>query len=394
MDLALNRKNWLKWVIISLVVATLAAGLLRAISAKRATQAAAASVAAKPAQSTIELAQTDVTQVRMRALAQGLAISGALKAATSAFIKARVAGELQDLRVREGDFVKAGQVVAKVEPTEYLLRIKQAQDQADSARTQIDLAQRQFDNNRSLVDQGFISKTALDTSSSNLAAAQSNHKAAQASVEMAKKAMDDTLLRSPISGVVSQRLAQPGERVAVDARVLEIVDLSRIELEAALSAGDSINVKVGQTATLQIEGAPQAVNATVVRINPSAQAGSRSVLAYLAINNGAGLRQGLFAQGVLGTATQTVLTLPVSAVRTDKPAPYVQLIENAQIVHRTVQPGVRGETDGEPMVAVNGLLDGTVVIRGSIGQLREGTSVKFTSSLSAGPMAAASAAGR
>ena len=394
MDLALNRKNWLKWVIISLVVATLAAGLLRAISAKRATQAAAASVAAKPAQSTIELAQTDVTQVRMRALAQGLAISGALKAATSAFIKARVAGELQDLRVREGDFVKAGQVVAKVEPTEYLLRIKQAQDQADSARTQIDLAQRQFDNNRSLVDQGFISKTALDTSSSNLAAAQSNHKAAQASVEMAKKAMDDTLLRSPISGVVSQRLAQPGERVAVDARVLEIVDLSRIELEAALSAGDSINVKVGQTATLQIEGAPQAVNATVVRINPSAQAGSRSVLAYLAINNGAGLRQGLFAQGVLGTATQTVLTLPVSAVRTDKPAPYVQLIENAQIVHRTVQPGVRGETDGEPMVAVNGLLDGTVVIRGSIGQLREGTSVKFTSSLSAGPMVAASAARR
>ncbi len=394
MNLALNRKKWLKWVIISLIVAALATGLLRAISAKRATQAAAASLAAKPAQSTIELAQTDVTQVTMRALAQGLAISGTLKAANSAFIKARVAGELQDLRVREGDFVKAGQVVAKVEPTEYLLRIKQAQDQADSAKTQIDLAQRQFDNNRSLVDQGFISKTALDTSSSNLAAAQSNHKAAQASVEMAKKAMDDTLLRSPISGVVSQRLAQPGERVGVDARVLEIVDLSRIELEAALSAGDSINVKVGQTATLQIEGAAQAVNATVVRINPSAQTGSRSVLAYLAINNGAGLRQGLFAQGVLGTATQTVLTLPVSAVRTDKPAPYVQLIENAQIVHRAVQPGVRGETDGEPMVAVNGLPDGTVVIRGSIGQLREGTSVKFTSSLSAVPMAAASAAGR
>jgi hypothetical protein len=165
--------------------------------------------------------------------------------------------------------------------------------------------------------------------------------------------------------------------------VLEIVDLSRIELEASLSASDSVNVKVGQAATLQIEGAAQVVNATVVRINPSAQAGSRSVLAYLAISNPAGLRQGLFAQGVLGTAKQNTLTLPVNAVRTDKPTPYVQLIENGQVVHRSVQVGARGESDGDLMLAVSGLADGTQVIKGSIGPLREGTAVKFTSQTAA-----------
>ncbi len=381
-------KRILKWAAAVLVIALLVFGLVRTLSAKKAQQAAAAALAGKPAQSSIELAQTDVVQVKTRELAEGLAISGALKAANSAFIKARVAGELQDLRVREGDWVKAGQVVAKVDATDSVWRIKQAQEQADAAKSQIDIAQRQFDNNRSLVEQGFISKTALDTSGSQLLGAKATHKAALAQVELAKRALDDTVLRSPISGQVAQRLAQPGERVGVDARVLEVVDLSRIELEASLSAADSVNVKVGQTATLQIEGTTQPVIATVARINPSAQAGSRSVLAYLTIAQGgapgagaagsSGLRQGLFAQGVLGVARQNALTLPVSSVRTDKPAPYVQLVSDGKVLHKTVQPGTRGESGGEPMVAVAGLAEGDSVIKGSVGQLREGTLVKFT----------------
>ncbi len=382
---------WLKWAVALLVVAALVLGLVRTLSNKRAQKAAAEALAATPVQTTIELAQTDVVQVKTRELAEGLAISGALKAANSAIIKARIAGELQDLKVREGDWVKAGQVVARVDPTESTWRIKQAQEQADAAKSQIDIAQRQFDNNRSLVDQGFISKTSLDTSSSTLLGAQATHKAALAQLELAKKALDDTILRSPISGQVAQRLAQPGERVGVDAKVLEVVDLSRIELEASLSAADSVSVKVGQTATLTVEGAAQPVAATVARINPTAQAGSRSVLVYLAIANAGGLRQGLFAQGTLGTAKQNALTLPVSAIRTDKPSPYVQWLSNGQVVHKSVQAGTRGESGGENMVAVNGLAEGDSVIRGSVGQLREGTQIKFTG---AGKVAATSTATR
>lgn len=385
-------KRWIKWGLVALVVVLLAAGILRVLSARKAQQAALA-LQAGATQTVVELAPTDVVRARTRELSQGLPISGALKAVNSAVIKARVAGELQGLTVREGDRVRAGQVIARVDATEYQARVKQARDQADAAKAQIDIAQRQFDNNRALVNQGFISTTALDTSASNLAAAQANYQAALAALDVTKKALADTVLRSPIPGLVSQRLAQPGERVAIDARVVEVVDLSRLELEATLSATDSMRVQVGQRATLQVEGAAQPVAARVVRISPSAQAGSRSVLAYLAVAPMPGLRQGLFAQGTLGTGRLTSLALPLSAVRTDKPAPYVQVVENGQVVHREVELGARGEAEHETMVGIQGVAENTLVISGLVGPLRAGTLVKFTQPVT-GHAPAAAAAGK
>jgi RND family efflux transporter MFP subunit len=371
-------KRHYQWLAGGLVLLLIVFSVARALSARKAQQEAVAQAGVAKVQTVVELAASDVVKAETRELAQGLPISGSLKAVNSAVVKARAAGELQGLTVREGDTVKAGQVIARVDATEYNARARQAQEQADSAKAQIDIAQRQWDNNKALVDQGFISKTALDTSWNNFAAAQANHKAALAAVEMARKTLDDTVLRAPISGVVAQRLAQPGERVGIDARVVEIVDLSRLELEAMLSAADSVDVRVGQEAMLQIEGSARAVQAKVARINPSAQAGSRGVLAYLAIADAAGLRQGLFAQGTLGTARTSALSVPLSAVRTDKPSPYVQVVENNQVVHKSVETGARGESGKEVMVAVKGLAPGAVVIKGGIGALREGTAVKFT----------------
>jgi membrane fusion protein, multidrug efflux system len=373
-------KRWIKWGLVALLVVLLAAGILRALSARKAQQQALATQTAQGSQAVVELAPTDVVQVRNRELSQGLPLSGALKAVNSAVIKARVAGELQALTVREGDRVEAGQVIARVDPTEYQARLKQAQEQADAAKAQIEIAQRQFDNNRALVNQGFISKTAMDTSSSTLLGAQATYKAALAAVDVAKKSLEDTVLRSPIAGLVSQRLAQPGERVAIDARVIEVLDLSQVELEATLSATESLSVKVGQRASLQIEGASQPFMARVVRISPSTQAGGRSVLAYLRIDKPAGLRQGLFAQGTLGTGRSSGLSVPLNAVRTDKPAPYVQIVENNQVVHKPVEITAHGEADGEALVLVKGLAENTVVISGLLGPLRAGTAVRFTQS--------------
>lgn len=381
-------KRWLKWVIAGVILVALGLSVMKALSARKAQQeaVAAATAANAKAQTVVELAGSDVIKAHINELAQGLPISGSLKAANSAFIKARVAGELQGLTVREGDTVKAGQVIARVDATEYAARLQQAQDQADAAKTQIVIAQRQFDNNKALVDQGFISKTALDTSLATLNSAQASHRAALANVDVAKKAMDDTVMRSPLTGLVSQRLAQPGERVGVDTKVIEVIDLSRIELEASLSAADSLSVKVGQTAMLQIEGSTKPVRSQVVRINPNAQSGSRNVLVYLSLATTNGLRQGLFAQGTLGTAKVSALTVPLSAVRTDKPTPYVQVVDNNVVKHRPVELAERGNVtrngNTETVVAVKGIAENTMVIAGALGTLREGTAIKFTQAAS------------
>jgi RND family efflux transporter MFP subunit len=368
-----------KWLLTALIIAGLSFGAAR-IVAQRAARQQQATEAAVRAEAVMELVVADLVKVQERVLTQQLAVSGTLKATRSAFIKARVAGELQDLTLREGDLVRAGQIVARVDATDSQARLRQAQQQAEAARSQVDIAQRTFDNNSTLVEKGFISKWALESSGASLATAQANHRAALAGVDVITKQLQDTVLRAPISGQVAQRLAQNGERIGVDGRVLELVDISRLELEASLAAADSALLRTGQQAQLQVEGSARPVRATVARINPTVVAGSRSVLAYLALEPAEGLRQGLFAQGALVVGSRTSLALPVSAVRNDRPRPYVQIVRDNRVVHQAVDLGEQGEFDGQWMVAVNGLPAETLVISGSVGRLREGTAVKLAAS--------------
>ncbi len=370
----MKKTRWIGIGVAMAVVLGLAMAGLRLMQ-KRQTHALPPS----PAVSAVELAATDLVTAQAVDLNLGLPVSGTLRAVQSAVVKARVAGELQGLKVREGDAVKAGQVLAQIDPTEYKARLQQAEQQADAARAQIDIAQRQLDNNRALVGQQFISQTALETSLSNLQAAQANHRAALAAAEVARKSLSETVLLAPISGQVAQRLAQGGERMAIDGRILEIVDISRLELEASVSAAESLQLKLGQSAQLQIEGTTKALTAKLVRINPSAQAASRSVLAYLAID-GRGvstLRQGLYAQGTLGTGRSRVVALPLSSVRTDQAQPYVQVLREGKVMHQAVKTGARATVGDEVMVAVD-LSEGTEVLRASVGLLRDGLPARLT----------------
>jgi RND family efflux transporter MFP subunit len=370
-------KPWIKWTTVAISVAVIAGVGLRLVASNKAKKEVLESQqAALKVPVSLELGPADLVRASTVELTRTLPVSGPIKAVSSAFVKARVAGELQGLTVREGDMVKAGQVLARVDSTEYQARTRQAQQQAESAKAQVDIARRSFENNRKLVEQGFISQTALESSSASLAAAEASYRAAMAGVDVASKSLEDTVLRAPISGQVAQRLTQPGERVAIDGRVLEIVDLSRLEVEANIAAADSLGVKPGQSAKLVVEGSAQSLQARVARINPSAVAGSRSVLVYLSLDKPEGLRQGLFAQGALAVGVSRTLALPVSAIRTDKPQPYVQWVQDNKVAHQTVELGERGEANGMAMVSIKGIPEGTPVLAGAVGALRAGTAIK------------------
>lgn len=393
MNAPASRSGWIKWLLLALLVIAIALGVARALG-KRKAQNEAATAAAVAAQKApvYELPPQDVATVERLDLAQSVGVSGSLRALQTAAIKARVAGEVQGITKREGDAVQAGEVVARIDSTEAQARVRQAEQQAKSALAQVAIARRAQDNNQSLVQQGFISATALETSTNNLAAAEANHQAAVAALDIARKALGDTTLRAPLSGQVSARLVQNGERVGVDARILEVVDLSGFELEAALAPADAARVAVGQKARLKIEGLDKPVDATVARINPSVQAGSRSVLVYLRLPAAAGMRQGLFAQGEIVTGQIQALAVPLSAVRNDKPQPYIQVIQGGRIAHVPVTLGRQGQRDGEPMLVVDGVAAapaGTQLLRVQAGLIREGTEVKLAAPAATPPVTAA-----
>lgn len=377
-------KRHLKWILPLLAVLLVGVGVLRALDKRRTEQAAAA-----PARETLalDLAPADVVVARRVPLARTLEVSGGLKAVNTALVKAKVAAELRVLSVREGDRVKAGQVIGQLDTSELDWRLRQAEQQASSARAQLDIARRTLENNRALVAQGFISPTGLETSVNNEAAARANHEAALAAMELARKARSDGTLVAPISGLVSQRLAQPGERVPVDARIVEIVDLSRVELEAAVAPEDVVQLAMGQTARLQVDGLPEAMTARVARINPSAQTGSRSVVVYLALDAHPALRQGLFARGRVAVAETQSLAVPLAAVRTDLSQPYVLQVQDGKALLKAVTLGARGEVNGQPWVAITGgLAEGATVLTGTAGAVRDGTAVRLV-----GPAAASAA---
>jgi RND family efflux transporter MFP subunit len=373
-------KRGVKWFA-GLAAAVLVLGAIALLAARAVGErrAAAQAGAAPKAPAPLALSAADIVTLAGVEMQRTVEVSGTVRAADSAYVKARVAAEIRRIAVREGDAVKAGQLLVEQDTTEFDWRVRQADQQAAAARAQLEIAQRQLANNKALVAQGFISPTALETSVSNEAGAQANLQAALAALEIARKARADASLRAPIAGFVAQRLAQPGERVAVDARILEIVDLSRLEIEAALPSEDVALLRVGSPARLTVDGIAAPVGAKVVRINPSAQAGSRAVPVYLAVDAHPALRHGLFARGRIEVERRRAAALPATAVRTEGTRAYVQALQGERIVARPVETGLRADAAGVEMVEITkGLPEGARVLVGSVGVVRDGTPWKMS----------------
>lgn len=371
--------KWM-WFLAVLSVMAVVLGMWRALDARsKNQQALQASTERRASSFTID--PQEWMSVSTRELPLGIPITGSLSAVDSAVVKARIPGELRELQVREGDTVTQGQVIARVDATESEARHRQARLQADAANAQVVIQQRQHDNNQALVSKGFISETALATSAANLQAAQANYAAARAAQDAARKSLDDTVLRSPIAGQVARRMVQNGERVNVEAPIVEIVNLSTLELQAQLPANDSAQVRVGQGAQLQLRASngqtSQTLQAEVVRINPSASEGNRAIPVYLRLapSADAPLRPGMYVEGFIRTDTTQAIAVPLTAVRTDQPVPYVQTVRDNVVQHSNVTLGVRSVGEDQTWVAVQGLQEGQIVLLGSVGAVPAGTRV-------------------
>ncbi len=327
----------------------------------------------------IEFAASDLVQPQTRELRLSIAITGTLQPHNWTTVKSKVAGELKTLLVREGEAVRPGQVLARIDTQDAQARLDEKIADLEAGRAQLALAQKNRANNLALLQQKFISQNAFDGVQSNFQVSEAKLKALEAQVALARKALADTVVSAPQAGIVSQRHAQPGEKLPVDGKILTLVDLAEMEVEAAVPASDIPSVRVGQEVHFRVEGfGEREFHGRIERINPATQSGSRSILVYALLPNHDGaLKGGMFAKGsVTLSRIESAQVLPLSAVHEENGKAYVLRIADGRLERRAVKLGLRNEDEGVVQI-VDGLDAQSRVVRSNLGAFAPGTPVKL-----------------
>ena len=372
------------WIIVAIVI-VIALVIVKKKSTDASVAGSAKGQAVSVAPQVLEFLASDLVAVTLGEVQKTLSLSGALRAVNQAVVKAKLAGEVREVLVREGEAVQLGQVLVKMDTADYEARLAQARGALAAAQAQLDIAKQARDNNKTLLDKTFISKNAYDNSSNQYAIAAANVDSAKGALEVAQKALADTVIRAPIAGLISSRTVQPGEKISADNRLLDVVDLRLLEMEAPVPTQDIAKIKLGQTVQLKIEGVTGTVVGKVSRINPATTTGSRSIMAYIQVANAEGtqgngqLRAGMFGEAQLVVEKKSdVLSVPQAAVRYDAGLSMVYVIEENVLQQKPVTLGMQGEANGVAVVEVlSGLLKDSKVVKTNLGSLRSGLQVKI-----------------
>jgi RND family efflux transporter MFP subunit len=310
-------------------------------------------------------------------IGQTLSANGTLHAIQQSMVRAKVAGEIVAVDVREGERVNAGQVLARIDDSEYAARVKDRRAALEAGRAQSTFAESTRSKNAELLQKKFISSQAYDNAKSAASVASSQMQSLEAQLSLAEKALNDTVVRAPISGWLAERAVQRGDKASVDGKLFTIVDLSRLELEALVPANEVARVAVGQVFTTSVEGfAGKRFTGHVARIGAQAASGSRSITIYIEIANpDAALKAGLFAQGTLSLGRSPARALvPITALHSESGVNYVYAIDSNRIKRLPVEVGAQSEADGVADI-LKGLEAGMRVVAVNLGPLKDGANV-------------------
>ncbi|AWK87987.1 efflux RND transporter periplasmic adaptor subunit [Azospirillum thermophilum] len=368
-------------VLLMVLVAGLA--LAGALWRARSPGDAAALPAAPAVERPVELARVEVTRMVPRRLAETVRLSGSIAPLEQSAVKSEVAARLVEVTVREGQAVRKGDLLARFDTAELTARLNEKLSNLDGARAQLVLAEKTRAKSLALRQKDIVAETNLDQAQSSFQFQQSQVAALAAQVELARKALRDAVVVSPIDGTVAQRSVNPGDYLAVNAAMFVVVDLSRVEVEATVPADDVARLKPGQSVALRVEGFGERVfPGRLARINPMTRAGSRSIPVYVSVDNADGaLRGGMFATGdALVAEEERAFAVPPAAIRKDEQGEFVLVVggagdrlERRAVTRRAVW--ARGD-----LVQVDGLAEGDLAVTANLPGLTAGRTVKVAGS--------------
>jgi RND family efflux transporter MFP subunit len=323
---------------------------------------------------------------------------GSFAADDEVVVSAQAAGELSRIDVDFGGYVSQGQVIATIDQRDAKLKVDQAEAtlkqtmarlgmkvgesfdpnrNADVrvAKSQLDWSKLELDRSAKLIEKGDIPRSSYDEKLTNHNLAQARHQAAldsvnqqlaaveqqKASLALAKKALTDTVVRSPISGAVKEKHASRGSYLTVNGRIVTLVKINPLRLRADIPESSAAAVRTGLMISVAVDAFPhRTFTGRVVRIGPSLDERTRALTVEAEVaNSGNLLRPGMFAKSRLITsANAPVVMVPQRAVQPAAGQSKVFVIENGKAVERIVKTGA---TDGDLIEIAEGVKDGETV---------------------------------
>ncbi|WP_192847071.1 efflux RND transporter periplasmic adaptor subunit [Aureimonas sp. AU4] len=341
------------------------------------SEAAAPVPSATRASGPVELAAPEVTRLQPQDLRRVVRVSGSTAPSRRAVLTARVSGQIAELPKDVGDAVEAGEVMARLdeEPLRSALAAKTAT--LDARAAQLKLARSVLERNQRLGNAGISSEATLLSAEADVLNLEAQMRALEAELADARRSLADATIAAPFPGTVSERQVEVGQSVPVNADLLTVVDLVRMEIEALVPTSRIAEIEAGQTARIRVEGyEDRTFEARVDRVAPVAVAGSRAVRVFLSLDNSDGaLRGGMFAIGEIEVERlEARIALPPDAIRRDEAGTFVLKAEGNRLSRQDVELGERFE-EADLVVVRSGLRAGDTVVTAPLPDLKPDTDI-------------------
>lgn len=321
--------------------------------------------------------------------AETLDVMGTVRARTNAVVSTRIPGTISLLNVREGDRVRKGQVLIKLDAQENqataavaTAAIEEASRSVDEAKAKLQLAETTFGRYQKLLNSQVVSRQDFDIKATErelaiqaVSLAQAHLKQAQASSLAAKTISDYTKIVAPISGIITSKQVDLGGTVFPAQPLMTIEDEGSYQLELPIPESFMTKVKIGSTVQVTLDAIAINFSAKIAEIVPSADSVSRTFIAKINLNQQKGLKSGMFGRGYvsLGTVTNSI-TIPQKAVVEHGALTYLWIVDKQNYSHiRLVKVG---KTLVGKVQILSGLSDGERVVISNVEKVSEGAKVE------------------
>ena len=356
----------------------LAIGAALAGCNKEAADAKKAGTAEKPAVQ-LTISPEDTLTVQSNSLASGPVVTGSIQPERKADLRAEVSAVVLQVLKENGDIVKKGDVLVRLDDTAIRDSVNSAEASARSSAQALDQAERQLTRMKTLRASGMTSIQAMDDAEVRRNNGAAEVAAARSRAALARQQLSRTMVRAPFDGVVSERKVSAGDTASQGKELVKVIDPTSMRFEGRVSADRIGVVKVGQQVSFRINGyAGQEFRGVVKRVDPAANEVTRQVEVLVGFASGSQQPRvsGLYGEGRIEAESAAALMLPEGALVKAGDKSYTWRLKGNTLNKAGLELGARDPRSGNFEVRA-GLAAGDVVLRTPSSAFKDGQQIKL-----------------